>query len=67
MRTIQECYEAFNDGDKLSDAELERFTIHMEVTTQQLDFLGPEFKITANHCREVARQNRNFMDARRIS
>ena len=67
MRTVKECYEAFQNGDKLEDDELKRFTMHMELTTQQLDFLGPEFKIVANHCREVARRNRSYMTNRGIN
>ena len=67
MRTIRECYEAYNNGDKLEDDELKRFTMHMELTTQQLDFLGPEFIIAANRCRDVAQRNRDYMKARRIS
>lgn len=67
MRAIKECYEAFNNGDKLEDDELKRFTMHMELTTQQLDFLGPEFIIAANRCRDVARRTRDYMNARRIS
>lgn len=66
MKTIRECYEAYQNGDKLNDDELRMFVLHMELTTQQLDQLGPEFKIAANRCREVARQNRNYMDARRL-
>jgi len=66
MRTIRECYDAYNNGDTLNDEELERFTLHMELTTQQLDLIGPEFKIAANHCREVARRNRDYMEARRL-
>ena len=66
MRTIRQCYEAYNNGNKLNDEELERFTLHMELTTEQLELIGPEFKIVANHCRKVAQRNRNYMNVRRL-
>jgi hypothetical protein len=66
MIDIKESYDAYKNGYKLDDDELTRFTGHMELTTQQLDDLGPAFKIVADHCREIARRNRGYMFARRL-
>ena len=64
MRNIKESYNAYKNGDPLTNIELGLFVNHMKRTTKHLDDLGPEFRIMANHCREVTRRNQGYLDAR---
>ena len=66
MRNMRECYEAYNNGDKLTDMELYSFWNHMETTTGNLVALGPEFKIAANHCRQIAQTCDGYIRAREL-
>ena len=66
MRTIRELVKVYHNGDKMTDDELVDFNEHMTTTTELLENLGPEYRIHANHTREIARNTLGFMKVRHV-
>ncbi len=67
MRTIRELVEVYHNGDKMTDDELIAFNKHMSTVSSVLDELGPEYRIHANHARDITRITGEYIVARGIA
>ena len=67
MRTMRELVQAYRDGDKMTDEELVAFNKEMTHVTSLLSNLGPDYKIHADHTREIARITAGYIQARDLT
>lgn len=64
-RSIKDIYAAFNDGDKLTDKELELAEAHFDDLADLLALSGPVFHLATNEARRVSMAMQGFIAARK--